>query len=122
MTYKELALLIFTTLVRGISVSSHTDWVVDTYPSISIKNPDRNMLAQSATGLLEASIHSKNACQKHIKRANYQAAIWRRCLQPRPTVPSPHGHRWNVCCAEGSVPQSISVYWMELPAAPQAVL
>ena len=43
MTYKELAHLIFTTLVRGTSMSSRINWVVDTYPSISIKNPERNM-------------------------------------------------------------------------------
>lgn len=64
----------------------------------------------------------QDACQKHIKRANYQAAIWQRCLEPRPTVPSPHGHGWNVCRAEGNLPESISVHWMDLPAAPQAVL
>lgn len=32
---------------------------------------------------------SKDALKKHILRANYQAAIWRRSLQPVADIPSP---------------------------------
>ena len=31
-----------------------------------------------------------------MKRANYQAAIWRTAVIPHPDVPSPHGHGWKV--------------------------
>lgn len=33
----------------------------------------------------------------HMKRANYQAAIWRRAVILHPDVPSTHGHSWKVC-------------------------
>ena len=36
----------------------------------------------------------KDALSKHTSRANYQAAIWRRALDARPDVPTPHGHGW----------------------------
>ena len=56
----------------------------------------------------------KDACDQHIKRANYQAAIWWHCLAARPSVPSSHGNGWTV---DGD----ILVDWMDSPAAPQAV-
>ena len=37
---------------------------------------------------------TKDALSKHTSRANYQAAIWRRTLDARPDVPTPHGHGW----------------------------
>eukprot|EP00117_Sycon_ciliatum_P041043 scpid99855/ scgid30081/ len=38
----------------------------------------------------------RDALVKHSARANYQAAIWRRCLEPCPVIPLPHenGHGW----------------------------
>ena len=57
----------------------------------------------------------KDACDQHIKRANYQAAIWRHCLAAPPSVPSPHDNGW-------SVDGDILVIWMDSPATPQAVL
>ena len=33
----------------------------------------------------------RDCLEKHVQRANYQAAIWRRCLQRDPKVPSPFG-------------------------------
>jgi hypothetical protein len=32
---------------------------------------------------------------KHAQRANYQAGIWRRCLEQDPQVPSPVGRGWK---------------------------
>ena len=57
----------------------------------------------------------KDAYDHHIKRANYQAAIWRHCLVARPSVPSPRGNGWTV---DGD----ILVHWTNSAAAPQAVL
>jgi len=31
----------------------------------------------------------------HILRANYQAAIWRSCLEPSPSIPSPKDCGWT---------------------------
>ena len=33
---------------------------------------------------------------KHAQRANYQAAIWRRCLEQDPEVPSSVGRGWKI--------------------------
>ena len=33
---------------------------------------------------------------KHAQRANYQAAIWRRCLEQDSKVPSPVGRGWKI--------------------------
>ena len=59
---------------------------------------------------------TKDALRKHILRANYQACIWRRCLESRPAVPSPHEHGWLV---EGDV---ISIDWMDSRPAPEELL
>ncbi|KAK3731327.1 hypothetical protein QZH41_001755 [Actinostola sp. cb2023] len=58
----------------------------------------------------------KYALQNHTKRANYQAAVWRRALQANPEVPSPEGHGWLI--TEGD----IKIDWMSLPPAPKALL
>ena len=52
----------------------------------------------------------------HLKRANYQAAIWKRCLEPHPNVPSPHGHGWEVIDGE------ISILWMTQASAPDIII
>ncbi|KAG7153987.1 hypothetical protein Hamer_G026752 [Homarus americanus] len=36
-TYKELALTVLSTIVKGVEVSSLIDWVVDTYSDTSIR-------------------------------------------------------------------------------------
>ena len=58
----------------------------------------------------------KNASEKHIQRANYQAGIWRRCLDPDPQVPSPHHHGWEV------IDNDINIQWIDVSLAPQSVL
>ena len=47
----------------------------------------------------------------HIKRANYQTAIWKRCMDNEIESPSPHGHGWIVRGGE------ISISWMTQPRA-----
>ena len=34
----------------------------------------------------------RDALQLHVRRANFQAAVWRMALQATPKLPSPHGH------------------------------
>lgn len=64
--------------------------------------------------------HSLPPCQdaltKHTQRANYQAAIWRNALVADGQVPNPDGHGWLVN------EDSISVDWMSLSPAPEALL
>ncbi len=55
----------------------------------------------------------QDAARQHILRANYQAAVWRRCLEPSPDIPSPDGHGWKV--SEGEI-------WMDNDPAPKMVL
>ena len=60
---------------------------------------------------------------KHAQRANYQAAIWRRCLEQDPKVPSHVGRGWKIEKEEG-VEQVVvhSLHWMDEQPLPQAVL
>ena len=59
---------------------------------------------------------NKDALSKHIQRANYQAAIYKRVCEQFPEVPSTHDRGWKV--EDGD----ISVHWMDLPPAPDSVL
>ena len=54
----------------------------------------------------------------HMKRANYQAAIWKRAVIPHPGVPSPHGHGWKVC----STLKLVEFVWLGTKPAPEEVL
>ena len=60
---------------------------------------------------------------KPAQRANYQGAIWRRCLEQDPKVPSPVGRGWKIEKEEG-VEQLVvhSLHWMDEQPVPQAVL
>jgi hypothetical protein len=62
----------------------------------------------------------KDCLKKHAKRANYQAAVWRRCLDQDPNVPSPVGHGWKMEVDNGQ-PQLV-IDWMDGQPAPEAVL
>lgn len=68
-------------------------------------NIDSNQLPPCADTLL-----------KHALRANYQAAIWKRCLECCPETPSPVGFGW---CQEGD---RLTIDWMSGEPAPTAVL
>lgn len=62
----------------------------------------------------------KDALTKHAQRANYQAGIWRRCLEKDPQVPSPVGRGWKI--ERGEEVEQLVVHWMEGQPAPDAVL
>ena len=59
---------------------------------------------------------SQNALKQHIKRANYQAALWKRALKPEPGEPSPSGHGWTV------TNDSLSIYWTDKEPAPKVLM
>ena len=53
----------------------------------------------------------------HVKRANYQAAIWQHCLEKFPRVPNPaDGHGWSVDNGD------LTGQWMSGSPAPDMVL
>lgn len=58
----------------------------------------------------------KDSLAKHLQRANFQAAICKRCLQTHPQTPNPVGKGWKL--EDGR----LVIDWMDGPAAPQAVL
>ncbi|XP_070535408.1 uncharacterized protein [Ptychodera flava] len=59
---------------------------------------------------------NKDSLKLHTQRANYQTAIYRRCLQAKMDAPSPHGHGWIVQDSE------LSIQWMTLPPAPDSII
>ena len=56
---------------------------------------------------------------KHAKRANYQVAIWKRCLEKDPQVPTPVGRGWKIEHEDGVA--KLVVDWMDVKAAPKCV-
>eukprot|EP00794_Sanderia_malayensis_P001844 gene1844-2077_t len=60
---------------------------------------------------------TKDSLKKHIGRAMYQAAIWRRCLSPVVNCPDISEHGWLLDDAGG-----VSIDWMDLPPAPDGIL
>ena len=59
---------------------------------------------------------TEDELRQHIKRANYQAFVWKRALDVNPNIPSPVGNGW--CLTENC----LEVKWMENRPAPDAVL
>jgi len=57
---------------------------------------------------------------KHAQRANYQAGIWRRCLEQDPGVPSPIGRGWKIDM--DGAEKLMVVDWMDGQPAPEAIL
>ena len=62
----------------------------------------------------------KDCLINHALRANYQAAIWRRCLEQEPQVPRPVGRGWKMENAGDT--EQLVVHWMDSQPAPQAIL
>ena len=61
------------------------------------------------------------ALRKHSDRANYQARIWRLCLESCPNIPSPAAHGW--CIEQVNGKYEMAIDWLgDAPPAPDAVL
>ncbi|KAJ8042409.1 hypothetical protein HOLleu_13457 [Holothuria leucospilota] len=39
---------------------------------------------------------NKDSLTFHVKRANYQAFIWKRALEAKPKIDDPPGHGWKI--------------------------
>ena len=57
---------------------------------------------------------------KHAKRANYQVAIWKQCLEKDLKVPTPVGRGWKVEHEDDAA--KLVVDWMGVKQAPEAIL
>jgi len=62
----------------------------------------------------------KDGLRKHAMRANYQTALWRRCLMNNPECPEPTDSGWVVECVDGK--DVLTVNWMTVALAPSGVL
>ena len=60
---------------------------------------------------------TKDVLRKHLNRVTYQAAIWKRALDPIVNAPYIAKHGWLVD-NDGNV----SIDWMDLPPAPDGIL
>ncbi|KAJ8043013.1 hypothetical protein HOLleu_09926 [Holothuria leucospilota] len=59
---------------------------------------------------------NKDSLTFHVKRANYQAFIWKRALEAKPKIDDPPGHGWKI------TGEMLEIEWMRLPPAPDAIL
>lgn len=57
---------------------------------------------------------------KHAKRANYQVAIWKRCLEQDPQVWTPIGRGLKIEHEDGVT--KLVVHWMDIKAALKTIL
>ena len=95
-------------------------FVCDLYSS---KLDGVNLLRYKMYCANQGKIDAKNlppcfdSLKHHSMRANYQVAVWRRCLDAIPDIPSPDGNGWST--NEDNV---ISIFWNELKPAPEEVL
>jgi hypothetical protein len=89
---------------------------------ITMINELRYHLFCAKNGEIES--HQLPPCQdslkKHIQRANYQAAIWKRSLENDPGTLTPIGRGWKYVKVNGE--EQLEIDWMDSQPAPQAVL
>ena len=65
--------------------------------------------------------HNKDSHMKHINRTNYQAGIYKRCMSPKPEIPSPVGNGWKKITFENKE-ETLAIDWMDLSPAPDSIL
>ena len=54
--------------------------------------------------------------QNHLWQVNYQAAIWKRCLENCPDIPSPHGRGWVFTNSE------VAIKWPDVSPTAMALI
>ena len=79
-------------------------------------NEARYKLFCSAAGSDYSMPPCKNALLQHTRRANYQAAIWKKATNAIISAPEPISHGWEM------VHEQYSVVWNTGPTAPSDVL
>ena len=48
----------------------------------------------------------RESLKMHVRRANYQALIWKKADQATPSIPGPDGHGWKA-----NVEGELEIYW-----------
>ncbi|XP_062513276.1 uncharacterized protein LOC134189062 [Corticium candelabrum] len=94
------------------------EFVYKTYGKESFTNVNslRYHLFCTATSKWYADLPpTRDAFVQHVRRSNYQAFLWKQCLQ-HGAVSGPIGHGWDIDDGD------INVLWMTLPLAPLALL
>ena len=85
-------------------------------------NELRYLLFCAKSGEIES--HQLPPCRdclvQHALRANYQAAIWRKCLEQNPSIPYPVGKGWKI--EKESCDDHLVVHWMTGQPTPQVIL
>ncbi|XP_038063921.1 uncharacterized protein LOC119734467 [Patiria miniata] len=84
--------------------------------SYSRVNEARCAMFSMATKAENVMPPNRDALRKHIERANFQAAIYKRSLAQHPDIPSPVGHGWKM------VDDTLGIDWMDMESAQQSVL
>ena len=67
-------------------------------------------------GKVESVPSMSSLFAKHIARTNYQAYIWRKCLEANPEISEPEDHGWKLD------EEKLVIDWMSNPPAPDVVL
>ena len=62
----------------------------------------------------------RDSLQKHIQRANYQAAVWKSSIKHDAIIPSPAGKGWKIEKIDET--DVLVIDWMDGEPAPKAVL
>ena len=62
----------------------------------------------------------RDSLLKHVRRANYQAGLWRRCLRQYPEEPDAWLHGWEEVGEPGK--RYLDIDWNDLKPTPDAVL
>lgn len=113
----------FQDIGETFTVSSETcslfeEFVCDLYKTKEVEVGSARYMLFTKTEKIEPHLlpPSRDALQLHISRANYQASIWRRALDPKPTIPAPFSHGWQ------EVNGKVEVKWLSGPPAPLALL
>ena len=86
------------------------------HPKISQVNMVRNAKWNRPTKDITQLFPCHDSALLHIRCANYQSAIWRRCLEAQPFTPTPKGYGWII---EDGV---LSILWMTQARVPKVVL
>jgi len=110
----------FTELGRSWEVSEElSEKLQDHLPYVPSFHPHNSVTRSSVQGVQNWTQlpPCEDCLSMHILRANYQAAIWRRCLEPSPFVPSPTNCGWTT-----DENGNLVVEWMRGSSVPDAVL
>ena len=98
-------------------VSKSEEFVCSLYgQDLKHVNDARTALFKTGKHMDDTLPPNKDSLEKHLLRANYQAGIHHRCLEPNPSIPSPNSHGWTI---DDGV---LRVKWMDLLPAPNSVL